>query len=593
MDGETVEHAFAKPGVFTVELTVTDDSGAANGTQSDELTVVVNSPPVAEAGEDRVLAIGEPALFDASSSVDSDGKIIRYDWDFGDGSRGSGSKVRYAYKSPGTYTVKLDVRDNSPATSGVANDSLRVTVNAPPVAEAGGDQVVTASEVRFNSRGSADPDGTVKSYSWDFGDGTLGKGASPVHVYRRSGKYRVKLTATDDSGAIRNTAVDQTSVIVNQRPIADAGPDLVAAPGEMVTLSALDAFDPDGEIVEFQWDFGDGSSGHGESLEHGYQQPGTYTVRLTVFDNTDDPQALDFDESVVKVNAPPTADAGPDLQAAPGQGIRLNGRGSFDPDGAIVSYSWNLEGRPRLTGPDPVLSFDAPGIYTARLRVVDNSGVANGFAEDEVAIYINHTPAAIAPDDIVSCDGAIRFDGSPSRDPDGQALTFEWDFGDGKTAAGVSPTHLYAAGGVYPVTLTVDDGTGFPNARHSDSMQVTINRKPISEAGADLEACAGEDAIFDGSSSIDPDGGLLLYRWNFGDGSKATGVNPTHVYEKGGAYTVSLEVQDESGLECSVDLDHVVVQVAESPRWADPIGRFAPIHPSILTPLPPLTSTAW
>ena len=140
---------------------------------------MVNAPPVAEAGPDRHVAIGEVISFDAGASHDPDGSLIAYAWDFGDGARGDGRLVQYAYHRSGVYRVGLTVRDNSATNTNTASDSLTVVVNEPPVAEAGPDQTVSSSEVHFDGTGSRDPDGTLAAYAWDFGDGGSGSGPTP------------------------------------------------------------------------------------------------------------------------------------------------------------------------------------------------------------------------------------------------------------------------------------------------------------------------------------------------------------------------------------------------------------------------------
>ena len=195
-----------------------------------------------------------------------------------------------------------------------------------------------------------------------------------------------------------------------------------------------------------------------------------------------------------------------------------------------------------------VRAYKAPGVYNAQLTVTDDSGAINAVDRDEVEIRINHQPVASAGSDITTWQTTITFDGSASADADGDALTYRWDFGDGTPAgAGAVVSHTYADGGSYPVTLTVDDGTGLSNASASAVITVTINRPPVAVAGVNKEVCAGDIVVFDGSASSDPDGGLLRYHWDFGDGGKADIVNPTRTFDKGAVYPVTLTVQDESG----------------------------------------------
>ena len=154
--------------------------------------------------------------FDGSGSSDPDGSVASYSWDFGDGSpAGSGATPQHTYASGGTYHVTLTVTDNQGATGTVEHD---VTVTPPPnqpptAAFTSSANGFTAS---FDGSGSSDPDGSVASYSWDFGDGSsAGSGATPQHTYAAPGTYQVTLTVTDNQGATGSVtkAVTVTSVI--------------------------------------------------------------------------------------------------------------------------------------------------------------------------------------------------------------------------------------------------------------------------------------------------------------------------------------------------------------------------------------------
>ena len=75
-----------------------------------------------------------------------------------------------------------------------------------------------------------------------------------------------------------------------------------------------------------------------------------------------------------------------------------------------------------------------------------------------------------------------------------------------------------------------------------------IDRPPVADAGGNREVCGGDVVVFDGSRSHDPEGGLLRYHWDFGDGTGSDIVNPTKTYERGGSYPVTLTVEDDFGL---------------------------------------------
>lgn len=140
----------------------------------------------------------------------------------------------------------------------------------------------------------------------------------------------------------------------------------------------------------------------------------------------------------------------------------------------------------------------------------------------------------------------IRFDGSASSDPDGDALTFAWNFGDGSTAIEAMPTHTYVTAGDFQVTLVVNDGR-----MDSDSAVTAAsitpppsNLAPTANAGGPYDSEPGLAITLDGSLSSDPNDDPLTYAWDFGDGAMATGVAPTHAYVADGTYAISLIVND-------------------------------------------------
>jgi PKD repeat protein len=559
-------HAYDRPGIYTVRLTVTDDAGLPDSTASATTTITVNAPPLSVAGPDQSAAVGEPLVFDGSTSSDPDGRLLTWDWNFGNGDTGTGQKTTYAFSRPGTYHVRLTVRDDSGTGSATGESTLGVRVNDPPVALAGPDQLVTASAVTFDGTGSFDRDDAVAQYAWDFGDGSTGTGPRPTHVYEAPGRYPVRLTVTDRSGTKWNSAIDSMTVTVNVRPVADPGPDRIVAPGEKVVFDGSRSLDQDGDITDYRWDFRDGSAGKGRVTSHSFARPGIYDVRLAVADDSGDADAVDYKEVRITVNAAPVADPGGDLITAPGDPVRLSAASSYDPDGRIVSYRWDFsDDRAPVSTAQVERKFTAPGIFTARLTVADDSGASNGFNSREVSIAVNHAPVADAGRDTLSESLIVSFDGTASIDPDGDPLTFRWDFGDGASATGARVQHIYAAAGTYPIVLVVDDGKGLRNSVDQTARSLVIHQPPVADAGGNREVCTGDVITFDGSKSLDPQGGALRYAWNFGDGTASDTVNPTKTYRSGGVYPVTLSVRDSAKLANSEDADRVSVKVDQGP----------------------------
>jgi PKD repeat protein len=150
---------------------------------------------------------------------------------------------------------------------------------------------------------------------------------------------------------------------------------------------------------------------------------------------------------------------------------------------------------------------------------------------------------------------AVSFDGSSSSDVDGDALQYAWDFGDGATGAGATPTHTYASLGDFNVTLVVNDGA-------LDSLPVTaavhiVNRPPLASAGPDLTAELGSLATLVGAGS-DPDDDALTYLWS--EGATVLGNAPTlNVGLPLGGHTLTLTVTDAHGAAATDDVVLTVV----------------------------------
>ncbi len=217
--------------------------------------------------------------------------------DFGDGSTGTGVSPSHAYAAAGLYTVTLTVTDDDGATgSDTSTADIAGVPNVAPTADADGPYLGTAGlPVTFDGSGSVDPDGTIVSYMWSFGDGNTGTGMSPTHIYAAEGSYTVTLTVTDDGGL---TNSDTSTALIdpapNAPPTADANGPYSGTVGIAVMFNGSGSYDTDGTIASYMWDFGDGSTGTGVMPMHTYSAAGTYTVTLTV---ADDEGATDSDTS--------------------------------------------------------------------------------------------------------------------------------------------------------------------------------------------------------------------------------------------------------------------------------------------------------
>ncbi|MEN8258461.1 MAG: Ig-like domain-containing protein, partial [Thermodesulfobacteriota bacterium] len=207
---ENDSHTFDTPGTYIVILEVTDDAGSL-ATAGTTVTVtdpqaIPNQPPTPLI---YTTTNSGPApldvLFDGTDSTDSDGTIIDYSWDFGDGSSARGIFVNYTYPAVGTFTGQLTVSDDAGASASeqtVISVVASTPLNNPPLAVINASPLTGSAPLTptFSGADSTDSDGVIKTYDWDFGDGSTARGVDVSHQYLTAGTYTATLNVTDDMG---------------------------------------------------------------------------------------------------------------------------------------------------------------------------------------------------------------------------------------------------------------------------------------------------------------------------------------------------------------------------------------------------------
>ncbi len=393
-------------------------------------------------------------------------------------------------------------------------------LNLSPRAEAGDDREVwLGEEVVFDGSGSADPDGEIVAWRWDFGDISAGEGEVVRHVYDEespAGGYRVTLTVVDSDGA---QAQDLIIVVARERPdnvlpIADAGGGREAFVDRDLLFDGSGSADPDGEVVAWRWRFGDGDSAEGQIVRHAYDSPGEYFATLSV---EDERGGVDEDRVSILVEVA-SPDAGlpdaapPEPDAAPPE-----------PDAAPPEFDASVlepdASQPELDASGPVRDVPLLMPDTA-LSEPDSSSVDPDAAEvepDAAALApdsanpgpdaANQAPQADAGPPLTGLVGVpIAIDGTLSTDPDGEVVAWIWDFGDGGGGVGVRVNHTYAEAGDYTVRLTVRDDSGAEASAETTATIRTL-QPPDGAATGDLGPADGSVADGAASAGDEADGG--------------------------------------------------------------------------------------
>jgi PKD repeat protein len=213
--GVTATHQYSTPGTYMARLTVTDTNGFSATSTAQAIDVGAGSAPTA----DFIFSPAAPTLaqtifFNATSSTPGTGhQIVRYDWDFGDGVRRSGSTVSKAYSTAGTFNVVLTVTDEAGQTGQTIK---QVTIGGSPATASftiSPTNPRVGTTLNFNASASkGEGTNTITSYAWDFGCTTgstctnsTGSGVTISNTYNTAFTYTVRLTITDSKGKTATT----------------------------------------------------------------------------------------------------------------------------------------------------------------------------------------------------------------------------------------------------------------------------------------------------------------------------------------------------------------------------------------------------
>jgi PKD repeat protein len=246
---------------------------------------------------DRWTWVSADAACDQTSTITD--PIVSYKWDFGDGitETDSTATTSHTYAHAGQYPVGLTVTERF-CEVGVhaqihcftasATHTITLIDRAPVAAFTSSPSVSTGDNANFDASGSSDADGTIAGYHWEFGDGQSLDTTTPVaaHVYSTAGSKSVTLTVTDNNGS--TNTVTHTLMVTDRPPTASFTAPATVGAGQAASFDASASSDPDGTIVTYHWEFGDGQSQDSSSptITHSYRAPGSMTVTLTVTDNS-------------------------------------------------------------------------------------------------------------------------------------------------------------------------------------------------------------------------------------------------------------------------------------------------------------------
>lgn len=480
-------------GVYTVRLIVSDGELSS---LADEVVIRANAnnyAPTANAGDDQRVPIETQVALSGLGSSDPDGDTLTYEWVLTRVPPGSTtsllssivSQTSFVADKVGEYRVSLRVNDGE-----LNSDVDEVVIvaskeNTAPIAFAGDNESVTANvNVILDGRGSSDVDGDELTYRWRivspvldtnplFGDDT----AQPSLNVDAHITYVLELIVNDGFVDSLPDRVEITGL--NSLPIADSGDDQTATTGQTIQLDGSKSNDPDGDTLTYSWRLIERPTGSRVSLsdtsivspEFTLDSSGNYEFALIVNDGFSDSLA---DTVIVSTsNLPPKAVAGDAQSILVGGTAYLDGTQSFDADGDDLSYRWTLVDVPdgsfaqlnASTSAEPRLDIDVEGTYFIGLIV--NDGRVDSEMDIVEVSSLNLNPIANAGEgSSVSPGTELILDGSASFDPEGNALTYRWNFTSKPQNSSTQlvgpeseqPSLVLDVEGEYVIQLIVNDG---------------------------------------------------------------------------------------------------------------------------------------
>jgi gliding motility-associated-like protein len=535
-------HTWVDTGTYTVMLVAINGlSCNQNDTSYATITVTPPIPPVAAFNLNQISTCDTFSV--ATVFTGSFGNS--YQWDFGDGYTTTGNSASHIYSDTGTFVITLINEDTlCPAADTISQTVSFTLLEVTAVAAATTSSGCTPLTVSFNSNGSSGV-----TYLWDFGDGSNpSSAANPSHTYTQQGNFNVLLIVSDPLSCNGADTVIMPMAVYLSIPINLSFNVTSSLPCDSTWASVN--FTGSGGSV-YHWDFGDGFTTSGLSATHSYANTGSYIIQL-IADDTLCSTADTLMQTVTFLPPPIVfADASGDTSGCEPMTVTLNSSGSQG-----SNHFWDFrDGTNTDTSYHPTHTFTQAGNYQVMFIVNDPSS-CNGADTAFVNIQVADVPPLDAAFNMVSTTACDSFFASMNFNGVGGTF-YNWDFGDGTSASGLSTSHTFPGTGTYLVTLTVSD-TACPN--EDQAMQLVAFHPPVNATSAALGAtrgCTPFIAQFSGSANGN-------HFWNFGDGtSNDTSLNPSHIFMNAGQFDVMFIASDPNSCN-GADTSHVMIDVPPS-----------------------------
>lgn len=380
--------------------------------------------------------------------------------------------------------------------------------------------------------------GTIVQYNWNFGDGNQSWLTNPNHQYSVEGNYVVTLTGTSDYNCISTIQEQVTAFPI---PNADFIHTSVCS-YDAVQFTDISTVNLPDNIVQWEWNFGDGGSSTLTNPSHQYATDGLYAVELIVTTNN---SCKDTIVKYVKVNEVPQASF-QTTNVCIYDLAQFNNTTIFNsPEN--IQYAWDFGDGNNSNFTSPSHLYSNFGTYQVTLTVTSDSGCVDSYS---LPIYIAPQPVS----NFTTVDTCYNLPASfydlSILAGNHTIVAWNWDFGviPAQTSNQQNPFFQYSSDGPYNVTLIVTSDFGC-----SDTITLPIYRYPLPQPDFSVnEVCEYQQAIFNDLSVINAPSSIVQWNWNFGDNSLDNNQNTQHLYGNCGNYNVTLTITSDMGCTNSI-----------------------------------------
>jgi gliding motility-associated-like protein len=472
-------------------------------------------------------------------SDQSTGSPASWRWDLGNGVISTLQNPSATYFNPGTYTIKLTVKNSSGTDSVIKQQYIIVYANPVVDFDSPDTTGCLPKTVQFTDKSIAGS-GSISKWEWDFGDGTVSSQQDPSHIYTAAGKFNVSLRVTNSFGCTRTVTKTQYVKISEgaKASFSIGSSGLCSAP---VTVQFNNT--STGTVADYVWDFGDGSKASATNPSHTYTTNGSYTVTLVAISTQGCRDSLKK-QNFLNIGTNRSDFSTPDSICA-GQPFAFINNSSPLP----YSVKWSFGDGTFSDSLHPSKLFATAGKYTVKL-VNDFGSCKDSISKQIIAVDKPNANFDAGNKLFCKTPANVQFQSLATN-----AVSYFWMFGDGTTATVANPIHTYYSLGNFSVTLIVTNALGCTDTIiKKDFIQVQkpqIELKKLPQSG-----CA--PLTINPTASITSNQQILSYLWKFGDGTTSTSANPQHIYTIAGTYNVTLVITTQGGCKDSVTMLNAV-----------------------------------